>query len=144
SRADSPAPVCPATCTLIAWLRTSPHCPLCCGSGMMAAARIPWRTVQEPGLGMHSTRSALQPATAGCSTEGDQGMDTSRTLRVVGVVLAFAVLLVGTALVFEAFDSHSHSASDTLRPFIITMFPVWAVAFAGAWALLRSPSAPQR
>jgi predicted tellurium resistance membrane protein TerC len=71
-------------------------------------------------------------------------MDTSRTLRVVGVILAFVVLMIGTALVFEAFDSHSHSASDTLRPFIITMFPVWAVAIAGAWALLRAPSAPQR
>jgi Na+-driven multidrug efflux pump len=71
-------------------------------------------------------------------------MDTSRTLRVVGVILAFAVLMVGTALVFQTFDSHSHSASDTLRPFIITMFPVWAVAIAGAWALLRTPSASGR
>jgi hypothetical protein len=63
-----------------------------------------------------------------------------RILRLVGVVAAFAVLLFGTVLVFEAFDRHSHSASDTLRPFIITMFPVWAVAVAGAWALLRSPA----
>lgn len=71
-------------------------------------------------------------------------MTYSRALRIVGVVMAFAVLMVGTVLVFEAFDSHSHSASDTLRPFIITMFPVWAVAVAGAWALLRLPAAPQR
>jgi len=53
------------------------------------------------------------------------------------------VLLVGTAMVFLAFDRTSHSASDTLRPFIITMVPVWAVAIAGAWALLRS-SAPAK
>jgi len=66
-----------------------------------------------------------------------------RTLRIVGIVAAFALLLVGTALVFETFDSHSHSASDTLRPFIITMLPVWAVAIAGAWALLRAPSRSQ-
>jgi hypothetical protein len=71
-------------------------------------------------------------------------MSTARTLRMVGVVVAFAVLLFGTVLVFQAFDSHSHSASDTLRPFIITMFPVWAVAVAGAWALLRSPATAGR
>jgi hypothetical protein len=64
-----------------------------------------------------------------------------RVLRVGGVCVAFAVLLVGTALVFEAFDRYSHSASDTLRPFVITMAPVWAIAIAGAWALLRAPSA---
>lgn len=63
-----------------------------------------------------------------------------RTLRIVGVTIAFAVLLVGTVLVFEAFDRTSHSASDTLRPFVITMAPVWVVAIAGAWAFLRSPS----
>jgi hypothetical protein len=66
-----------------------------------------------------------------------------RSLRIVGVGVAFAVLLFGTALVFAAFDRYSHSASDTLRPFIITMLPVWAVAIAGAWALLRAP-APTR
>jgi hypothetical protein len=66
-----------------------------------------------------------------------------RVLRIVGIIVAFMVLLVGTALVFLAFDRTSHSASDTLRPFIITMVPVWAVAIAGAWALLRS-SAPAK
>lgn len=63
-----------------------------------------------------------------------------RSLRIAGVTVAFALLLVGTALVFEAFDRVSHSASDTLRPFLITMAPVWAIAVAGAWALLRSPT----
>ena len=62
----------------------------------------------------------------------------SRSVRLIGVILAFAVLLFGTVLVFQAFDRNSHSASDTLRPFIITMFPVWAIAIAGAWALLRT------
>jgi len=47
-------------------------------------------------------------------------------------------LLAGTVMVFLTFDRNSHSASDTLRPFIITMAPVWAVAIAGAWALLRT------
>jgi hypothetical protein len=63
-----------------------------------------------------------------------------RALSIVGVIAAFAVLLVGSALVFAAFDRTSHSASDTLRPFLITMLPVWAVALAGAWALLRAPT----
>jgi hypothetical protein len=62
-----------------------------------------------------------------------------RSLRIVAVVAAFAVLLVGTVLVFEAFDSHSHSVSDTVRPFVITIAPVWAVMIAGAWVLLRAP-----
>ena len=63
-----------------------------------------------------------------------------RSARFIGVIAAFAVLLFGTVLVFQAFDRTSHSASDTLRPFVITMLPVWAVAIAGAWALLRKPS----
>ena len=66
-----------------------------------------------------------------------------RVLSIVGVIAAFAVLLVGSALVFAAFDRTSHSASDTLRPFLITMLPVWAVALAGAWALHRA-STPSR
>lgn len=64
----------------------------------------------------------------------------NRSIRLIGVVIAFAILLFGTVLVFQAFDRTSHSASDTLRPFIITIFPVWLVAIAGAWALLRKPS----
>ncbi len=64
-----------------------------------------------------------------------------RTLRIVGVIAAFALLLVGTTLVFAAFDRVSHSASDTLRPFIITMAPVWALAVGAAWVLLRPPTA---
>jgi hypothetical protein len=43
-------------------------------------------------------------------------------------------------MVFEAFDRQSHSVSDTIRPFLITMAPVWAVAIAGAMVLLRRPT----
>jgi hypothetical protein len=50
------------------------------------------------------------------------------------------LLLVGTVLVFRAFDLHSHSASDTLRPFLITMAPAWAVALWTARTLLRRTS----
>jgi hypothetical protein len=61
-----------------------------------------------------------------------------RALRIAGIIVAFIALLAGTVMVFLTFDRYSHSASDTLRPFIITMAPVWAVAIAGAWALLRT------
>ncbi len=54
-----------------------------------------------------------------------------------GVVVAFIVLIYGTVLVFQAFDRNSHSVSDTIRPFLITMGPVWALAFAAAGVLLR-------
>jgi divalent metal cation (Fe/Co/Zn/Cd) transporter len=60
-----------------------------------------------------------------------------RVGTLVSVVVALAVLLFGTVLVFEAFDRNSHSASDTIRPFIITMAPVWALAIAAATVLLR-------
>jgi hypothetical protein len=63
-----------------------------------------------------------------------------RTVRIIGVVAAFALLMAGTVMVFAAFDRVSHSASDTLRPFLITMAPVWAVALAGAWVVVRSPA----
>ncbi len=48
-----------------------------------------------------------------------------------------AILFLGTGLVFRAFDAHSHSASDTLRPFLITMAPVWIISVAAARVLLR-------
>ena len=60
------------------------------------------------------------------------------TVKTVGLVgLAFAVLAYGTVLVFMAFDRDSHSASDTIRPFIITMGPVWALAIAAARVILQ-------
>jgi hypothetical protein len=37
----------------------------------------------------------------------------------------------------RAFDRNSHSASDTLRPFLLTMAPVWALAILAARALTR-------
>ena len=56
----------------------------------------------------------------------------------VGVGIALAVLLFGSVLVFEAFDRNSHSASDTIRPFVITIGPVWALAIAAAAVLLKN------
>jgi hypothetical protein len=55
------------------------------------------------------------------------------------VIAAFLLLLAGSVMVFMAFDRVSHSNSDTIRPFVITMAPVWAVAVAAAVVLLRRP-----
>lgn len=56
------------------------------------------------------------------------------------LLLAFASLIAGTVMVFLVLDRHSHSASDTLHPFVITMLPVRAIALAGAKALLGCQS----
>jgi len=48
----------------------------------------------------------------------------SRTLVLV-LVPASCLLVIDTVLVFLTFHRQSHSASDTLRPFAITMLPVW-------------------
>ena len=60
--------------------------------------------------------------------------------KVGGVALALAVLLFGTVLVFQAFDRNSNSASDTIRPFVITMGPVWALTIWAVTTVLRKPS----
>jgi hypothetical protein len=61
-------------------------------------------------------------------------------LRVAGVAVAFAALVFGSVLVFQVFDRNSDSASDTIRPFVITVAPLWAVAVAAAVVLLRRPT----
>lgn len=58
-----------------------------------------------------------------------------RGLLAVGGLL----LLVGTVLVFRVFDRNSHSASDTLRPFLLTMAPVWIVAVTAARVIVGGP-----
>ena len=58
----------------------------------------------------------------------------------IALPFAFASLIAGTVMVNLVLDRHSHSASDTLRPFVITMLPVWAIALAGAKALLGRQS----
>ncbi|KHK99431.1 hypothetical protein LK09_01865 [Microbacterium mangrovi] len=57
-------------------------------------------------------------------------------MRAQKLVLTVASLLLalGTLLVFVAVDAHSHSASDTIRPFLITMVPIWAAFGLVLWA----------
>ena len=57
------------------------------------------------------------------------------TKLAIAFLLALASL-TGTVMVFLVLDRHSHSASDTLRPFVTTMLPVWAIVLAGAKVLL--------
>jgi hypothetical protein len=61
-------------------------------------------------------------------------------LKVARVAVAFAALVFGSVLVFQVFDRSSHSASDTIRPFVIAIAPLWAVAVAAAIVLLRRPT----
>ncbi len=61
-------------------------------------------------------------------------MNGRRILVGAGALL----LLVATGVVFAVFDGRSHSASDTLRPFLITMAPVWLVAVAASRRVLRT------
>ena len=62
-----------------------------------------------------------------------------KSLKWPALIVGFALLMIGTVMVFMAFDRNSHSNSDTIRPFVITMAPVWAVAVAGAIVVLRPP-----
>lgn len=53
------------------------------------------------------------------------------------LAVAFALLLWGTVAVFGVFNRDANSVSDVVRPFILTMGPVWAVAIAAARVLLK-------
>jgi hypothetical protein len=55
----------------------------------------------------------------------------------IALLIVFALLAYGTLNVFLILDSASHSASDTLRPFLLTMVPVWAVALWATRIVLR-------
>jgi len=41
------------------------------------------------------------------------------------MVASAAMLVAASVVVFLIFDSRSHSNSDTIRPFVITMAPAW-------------------
>jgi len=60
------------------------------------------------------------------------------TRTYIWLAIGFLFLIYGTVAVFVALDRYSHSASDTLRPFLITMVPVWAITIAGALVLIRA------
>lgn len=55
----------------------------------------------------------------------------------IALLVVFGLLIYGTLMVFLALDANSHSASDTLRPFLLTMVPVWLVALWAARIVLR-------
>jgi hypothetical protein len=49
----------------------------------------------------------------------------------------FVALALGSVLLFRAIDASSHSASDTIRPFLITVGPLWIAAVMAARIVLR-------
>lgn len=55
----------------------------------------------------------------------------------IALAIMFALLVFGTINVFLTIDANSHSVSDTLRPFLITMVPLWLVALWAARVVVR-------
>ena len=49
----------------------------------------------------------------------------------------FVALALGSVLLFREIDASSHSVSDTVRPFVITIGPVWLAAVLAARIVLR-------
>lgn len=58
-------------------------------------------------------------------------------VRIV-LLVVFALLIYGTVAVFLILDSTSNSASDTLRPLILSIGPVWLVTLWAARVVLRA------
>lgn len=56
--------------------------------------------------------------------------------RWLALVTGLIVTGCATVWLFLHFDRHSHSASDTLRPFLITAAPLWLMSFLAARLLV--------
>jgi len=54
------------------------------------------------------------------------------------VAAGLTVLVLATIALFVLIDSGSHSASDTLRPFLLIAVPVWVVAVLSARLVLHA------
>jgi hypothetical protein len=52
--------------------------------------------------------------------------------------MCVVVLCVASVVVFMFFDGRSHSNSDTIRPFLITMAPAWLL-FVVIWRVTARP-----
>lgn len=55
------------------------------------------------------------------------------------MVAAAVALAVCTVAAFRFFDARSHSNSDTLRPFVLTMAPAWVVFWLACRLFLARP-----
>lgn len=65
-----------------------------------------------------------------------QFVSTLRERALIGGIVS--LLLASTIWAFVAFDAGSHSASDTLRPLVITMVPLWLAGIALVRLLVTS------
>jgi hypothetical protein len=61
------------------------------------------------------------------------------TLRRAAAAIATVTLLAATVGAFVWFDNRSHSVSDTIRPFLLTVVPLWSVAIVAGSRLRRHP-----
>jgi len=52
------------------------------------------------------------------------------------MVASAAMLVAASVVVFLIFDSRSHSNSDTIRPFVLTMAPAW-ILYVLVWRFVR-------
>lgn len=57
--------------------------------------------------------------------------------RRIAFAIELAVALVATVWLFLHFDHASHSASDTLRPFLIVALPLWVITIGVAKLTIR-------
>lgn len=58
-------------------------------------------------------------------------------MREIIVTVAAMPLVIGTVLAFRFFDLGPRSASDTLRPLVLSVGPVWAAFLWTARIVLR-------
>lgn len=70
-----------------------------------------------------------------------QTVSALRSRAVIGGVIVF--LVATTIWAFVLFDEGSHSASDTLRPLLVTIVPLWFAAIAVARYLVSSKRGPK-
>ena len=76
-----------------------------------------------------------QNGTRALGSPGQTGWVLKR--RVLPIALLAAAAAV-TVFAFWMFDHNSHSASDTIRPFLITTTPVWLVVGLSVQRLTRA------
>jgi hypothetical protein len=82
--------------------------------------------------------------TTWCSSLSDAGAPPRQTgwvlrRRVIPIAL-LALTALATIVIFWMFDRDSHSASDTLRPFLITVAPVWLIVGLAVHRLTHTPT----
>lgn len=63
----------------------------------------------------------------------------TRVVRTIRLLAFFALIALGVSTIaaFAYYDAESHSVSDTLRPALVTVLPLWAIGLIAARVILR-------